>query len=235
MTTADGIDRAGWEEALARWPSSDPLCRLAAQLHLLKQLPRTGWLVRGVPGPESVAAHSHGVAVWAMWLAQRKMAGGVEVDLASLLAMAALHDLPEAATGDLMPSQKLALFGPEKADQKVATRSAEARFWAQMGRREVPAQETAQEVARAETDEAFLATEFVAQWEALWAEYRDGHSVEARLLKQADALDCVMQAMLYRHLHGAPLDVFARLIPQAAGDDKALEAYLTALWQETSA
>ncbi len=64
----------------------------------LKRTARTGWAQRGVPGGESVAAHSYGVAYITLVLAQLL---GEEVNLERALAMALLHDLPEGMTSDI--------------------------------------------------------------------------------------------------------------------------------------
>lgn len=222
MTTHD----QAIEQALLLSPESHMLLRIAAQNHLLKELPRTGWVTRGVPRAESVAAHSHGVAVWCLWLAQRHTANHTDntpVDLGRVLAMATLHDLPEAATGDWMPSQKAIVFGPDKNAQKQAIQKAEGRFWAHLG-----ALDNDEDPLQAHTQST------VAQWRSLWSEYREGQSIEARIVKQADALDCVMQAILYRQLHKAPLAAFERLIEKAAGEDQALLDALRNLWKEAS-
>ncbi len=73
----------------------DPaLLLLAIQL---KELPRAGWLRVGIEAPESVAAHSWGIAWLAMLLCPP------ELDRGRVLAMAALHDLPEVIVGDITP------------------------------------------------------------------------------------------------------------------------------------
>src|SRR5215510_1463116 len=77
------------------------LIRFLAELMRLKSVPRIGWLLRGVRDVESVAAHSFGVAVIAMLLADRARARGVEVNVERLLRMALLHDMTETRTGDL--------------------------------------------------------------------------------------------------------------------------------------
>lgn len=64
----------------------------------LKRTARTGWVQRGVPGAESVAAHSYGVAFAVLILAAEV---DQELDLGRALAMALLHDLPEGQTGDI--------------------------------------------------------------------------------------------------------------------------------------
>ncbi len=56
------------------------------ELQPLKRLDRTGWTLRGLPnGTESVAAHSFGVAVTAMTLADELQARGVSVNTERLL------------------------------------------------------------------------------------------------------------------------------------------------------
>jgi len=74
----------------------------------LKDERRTGWQLRGVDDPESVAAHSWGVAYLCLLFGER---AGVDTDRA--LRLAVLHDLAEAVTGDL-PTRA------DPADQPVA-------------------------------------------------------------------------------------------------------------------
>ncbi|MDX1687795.1 MAG: HD domain-containing protein [Candidatus Promineifilaceae bacterium] len=64
----------------------------------LKRTARTGWVQRGVPNGENVAAHTFGVAYATLLLAQL-----VEepIDLGKALALALLHDLPEGLTTDI--------------------------------------------------------------------------------------------------------------------------------------
>ena len=68
--------------------------QLALLLHgnQLKRTTRTGWVQRGVPLPENVAAHTFGVVYAVLLLAEWVKR---PIDLAAALAMAALHDLPE--------------------------------------------------------------------------------------------------------------------------------------------
>lgn len=67
-------------------------------LGTLDALPRTGWVLRGVSAPESVAGHILGVAYVALALAPRVQPA---LDLGRVLSMAILHDAPEAVSGDL--------------------------------------------------------------------------------------------------------------------------------------
>jgi putative hydrolases of HD superfamily len=63
----------------------------------LKHLDRAGWKRVGIVHPESVAAHSFGVAFAAL------LRRSSEHDLGKVLAMALLHDVAEVVVGDLTP------------------------------------------------------------------------------------------------------------------------------------
>lgn len=70
---------------------------LLARAAELKRVDRAGWKRVGIEAPESVAAHSYGVALAALLLAP------ADVDREKLLAMALLHDLAEIEVGDITP------------------------------------------------------------------------------------------------------------------------------------
>lgn len=72
----------------------------------LSELPRTGWLLRGIRPCESIADHSYAVAVTVMLLVDALRAEGVEIDGERALRMALIHDAPEAETGDIPMPQK---------------------------------------------------------------------------------------------------------------------------------
>ena len=86
------------------------LVDLLEALDPLSELPRTGWVLRGVTSAESVAAHSYGVAVAAMAIVDALRAEGETIDGERVLRMALLHDAAEAKTGDIpMPRKTPAL------------------------------------------------------------------------------------------------------------------------------
>jgi putative hydrolase of HD superfamily len=63
----------------------------------LKDLARRGWLRTGLSHPESVAAHSWGIALLALLYTP------AELDRGRVLAIATVHDLAEAIVGDITP------------------------------------------------------------------------------------------------------------------------------------
>ncbi len=87
--------------------------RLVESAGVLKLLPRTGWLLRGVPPAvaETVAGHVFEAALTALIVSHRLLENGVRVDLARVLAMALLHDVEEAVTGDVVKPVKERVSG----------------------------------------------------------------------------------------------------------------------------
>ena len=79
----------------------------------LKHLDRAGWVLAGHNAPESVAAHSWGVALRCL---QHCPEG---LDLARVLSLAIVHDLAEAEVGDITPHD-----GVAKEDKATMERDA---------------------------------------------------------------------------------------------------------------
>ena len=88
-----------------------------AHVATLKRLPRTGWVQRGVPDPESVAAHSFGVAALAA-----VTASAVGADPARAVLVAVIHDVAEALTGDLTPADGVPGDTKRRREEQAARR-----------------------------------------------------------------------------------------------------------------
>lgn len=146
----------------------------------LKRTARTGWAQRGVPLPENVAAHSFGVVYTTLLLA-----GLIEqpVDLAAALAMAALHDLPEALTTDIpAPAWRFLPDGVKSGAERQAMTLIAG---------EGPVG---------------------ARWLAWWETMRLNESTEAQLVHDADRLDLYLQAHIYeQHTGNRQLEEFWRV------------------------
>ncbi len=72
------------------------------QVAQLAKIPRTGWLIRGVEQPETVADHTFGTMVLAMLFDDHPP----KLYPASTLVLALVHDIQELRTGDLTPRTK---------------------------------------------------------------------------------------------------------------------------------
>jgi putative hydrolases of HD superfamily len=118
-----------------------------ARLHPLDRVPRAGWLLRGVAEPESVAAHSHAVALLTQ-LACEAWPGGFDAGRA--VAMALVHDCAEVATMDIPMPAGDAKFREAKS---LTEQAVVASIFADVTSR---AAELFAEFERAETPEARL-------------------------------------------------------------------------------
>lgn len=150
------------------------LFTLLDQVNHLKQLPRTGWLFAGVVQAESVADHSFAVALLALFLAETINADwaaqGLERALAldRVIKIALVHDLAESILTDL-PKRSADLLG------RTVKHAAEARALALL-LEDMP-------------NSAF--------YQQLWNEYDTSATPEARLVRDADKLEMVHQALCY--------------------------------------
>lgn len=101
----------------------------------LKDVLRTGWVRAGVENPESVAAHSWGMALLAIAECPP------ELDRLRVLELCILHDLAEVVVGDLTPHD-----GVPKDEKAARERAAIQRFGpvAVAAFEEYEAQETAE-------------------------------------------------------------------------------------------
>jgi putative hydrolase of HD superfamily len=151
------------------------------ELQRLKRLDRTGWVLRGFPNAtESVAAHSFGVSVTAMLLADELLAQGVNVDVEKILRLALLHDWAETRVGD-MPRTATLYFGSDTRKQ------AETAAFRDLVEPVDPSN---------------------ALYTNLYHEYEERNTLEARLVKAADVIDLLVQALALERAGGRGLDEF---------------------------
>jgi putative hydrolase of HD superfamily len=130
-------------------------------------------------GTESVAAHSFGVSVTAMLLADELVGQNVRLDLNRVLRMALLHDWAEARIGD-MPRTAAHYFGT--ADRKRAETSAFLDIVQSLGNRD--------------------------EYRDLYEEYESRQTLEAQLVKAADIIDLLVEVLALERAGARGLDEF---------------------------
>ncbi|MFX1521156.1 MAG: HD family hydrolase [Promethearchaeota archaeon] len=136
--------------------------------NVLKRLPRTGWVVKGIKDPESIAAHSFSSTLMTLVIGiDRK-----EIDLRKLLIMAIIHDLGESYLGDLTPSS-IELLGGNENKRKLEKKAIKKLF------------ELLDEKKREELLE-------------IYEQYINNETEEAKLLHQIDKLEMLLQAVEYQ-------------------------------------
>jgi putative hydrolase of HD superfamily len=154
--------------------ANNTLLPLLTHLQTLKLLPRTGWLLAGVAQAESVAEHSFVMSWLALLLAEQINATYSEqgltqpLDVAKVAQIALVHDVAESILTDL-PKRSTDLLG------KAVKYQAEA--------------QAIQQIFQQMTNSAY--------YRACWQEYADGATPESRLVRDADKLEMVHQALCY--------------------------------------
>lgn len=89
----------------------------------MKDLKRSGWLMRDVKLPESDADHSFGVALLAMMLAPDNL------DKQKCLELALVHDLAEVYAGDFTPHDNISKENKDRLEREGALRLANELNW----------------------------------------------------------------------------------------------------------
>ncbi len=157
------------------------MLRTLIELQRLKKLDRTGWTLRGqANGTESVAAHSFGVCAAPMLLADGMIARGVQLDVERVLRMALLHDWAETRVGD-MPRTATSYYGADVRKQA--------------------------ELA-AFSDIVSNAGSAASKYRGLYEDYEQRESLEARVVKAADVIDLLVQALAMERAGARGLDEF---------------------------
>lgn len=150
-------------------PDDDSALDAVIAAYALKDERRTGWELRGVDEPESVAAHAWGVAYLVLALGDRFREDLPGVDLDRALRLAVVHDVAEAETGD------------------VATRADSTAESLDSDQKEAAERAAMRDLAGALPDRVCDA----------WESYEARESPEAVLVKECDLLDTCVQAVIY--------------------------------------
>jgi putative hydrolase of HD superfamily len=149
-------------------------------LETLKNLPRTGWLLRGIRDGESIADHCHRTTTTAMIIADTLVERGATLDVERVMRIAVLHEIAESRVGDIpYPAQR---YLPENAKEEA-------------------------EAAAARELLAPLGT-LGDRYYDLWDEFERRETPESMVVRVADKLEMLVQAWEYERAGAADLDNF---------------------------
>jgi putative hydrolase of HD superfamily len=154
----------------------------AADFYRLKDLTRTGWVLRGISDPESVADHSWGTALLALLFLPIAREHELSLDGERVLGLAVVHDIAEVETGDIprraVPGA-VRISPGEKHDLEAAA----------IGR--------LTEIPPGMIDSVPDASRGLAEIAELWDEYEAGTTAEAQFVRDMNLIDMCLQAVLY--------------------------------------
>ena len=144
----------------------------------LKTTKRTGWVMRGVHNPESIADHMYRMSLMSMIAS---FSNG-SLDTNRCIKLALIHDLAEAQVGDITPH--CGVSDEDKHQMELSTmKHIQSMLGPMMGGDEIL---------------------------DLWKEYEEGTTEEAKLLKDLDKIEMILQAQEYEAegSHEKSLDQF---------------------------
>ncbi len=159
----------------------------------LKDEVRTGWVLRGVRDPESVAAHSWGTALlcWLYAPAAEDDNGGQAANRERAVAMAVLHDVAEAEMGDVAtrvhPQERTMTTEEKRGREREAFSTVQALL---QGRERDAGRHAVQRAPVHPDSETELA--------GLWEEYELGETATARFVRDMNLCDMCVQALIYQ-------------------------------------
>lgn len=177
ITSTDGSSH----DASSSPPPSSSASRAIDFLTLtrtLKTTKRTGWVMRGVHNPESIADHMYRMSLMSMIASFSNGA----LDTNRCIKLALIHDLAEAKVGDITPH--CGVSDDDKYTLELTTmEQVKEMLGPMMGGDEIL---------------------------ELWKEYEEGSTEEAKLLKDLDKIEMILQAQEYEAegSHEQSLDQF---------------------------
>lgn len=142
----------------------------------LKKTKRTGWVDRKIKNPESIADHSYQVALMSLVFGKE-----IGIDTNKAVKMALIHDLAEAIVGDISVDQrhhyknstgiKPTITDKEKKDKEDQAMKKLTKLLDK---------KTAKEIMN------------------LYEEYEERKTKTARMVKELDSLEVMLQALMYK-------------------------------------
>ncbi|MHA1917481.1 MAG: HD domain-containing protein [Candidatus Ranarchaeia archaeon] len=160
--------------------NTENLIETLIELNTLKELPRTGWILRGIPKSEceSIAEHTASLmwlALMAIPLLEKEYENNkiIKIDGRKILEMTLIHDIPEVRIGDI-DRQGAISFGPEF--KKMKKKGENLIF------------ETLVSEISPTTENHLI---------EVWNEYRKKETLESRFVDQLDHIDAAIQALTY--------------------------------------
>lgn len=160
------------------------------QVNRLKEMPRTGWVLREVKNPETIADHLFRIAV-ASWLLGRKK----NLNLKKIIKIALSHDLCEVYAGDIPPFFYYLDLPKEKKKKKEFLRK-----WVRLSKKEK------EKMGKVKTDREkksllrlikYLTPEQKQDIFSSWLDYEKMISKEGKFVRQVDKIETLLQAIEY--------------------------------------
>jgi len=160
------------------------------EVNKLKTMQRTGWVLREVKNPETIAEHTFRVAIAAWLLGQKK-----NLNTEQLIKTALFHDLCEVYAGDLTP-----FFYYLDLPRDEAKRKEMLRKWVRLSKKEKKKRgKKKNEIEKKSLLRLIksLKPEIQKEIFAYWHDFEKRISPEGKFLRPVDKIETLLQAIEY--------------------------------------
>lgn len=155
----------------------------------LNEVSRTGWILRKVQNPETIAEHSFGMAIMSWLLAASK-----NLNVKRAIKIALSHDLCEVYAGDITPNLYYRLPKSGKARKKILMK------WARLSKKE---KEKIEKVKFKKEKEGLLRLiknmppSIKRDIFSCWLDFERGLSKEGKFVNQINRIETLVQSIKY--------------------------------------
>lgn len=185
----------------------------------LKKIVRTGWVLRGVKNPESIADHTFRMAIMAWVLGEKN-----RLNLVKVLKIALIHDLCEVYAGDMTPYDGLL---PKNKKKRMAALSKMPRFSKDLKEKRIK-EKHEKEKAGLKKIINYLSEQDRDEIMTLWLEYEKGTTREGQFVRQVDRIENLLQALEYWERDKKfPIEVWWIQLKELIDDPKLLKFVAT--------
>jgi len=160
------------------------------EVNKLKEMPRTGWVLREVKNPETIAEHTFRVALAAWVLGQKK-----NLNTEQLIKTALFHDLCEVYAGDLTPFFYYLDLPKDEIKRKEMLKK-----WVRLSKKEKKKRgKKKNEIEKKSLLKLIksLKPEIQKEIFAYWHDFEKRISPEGKFLRPVDKIETLLQAIEY--------------------------------------
>lgn len=166
------------------------LLNFLIKINKLKDIPRTGWVLREVGDPETIAEHTFRIAVTSWLLGEEK-----KINVERAIKIALFHDLCEVYAGDTTPFSYYTRLPKNKEKRKKVLMK-----WVRLSRKE---KERRGKIKFEKEKKALLKLvkplrpRLKNEIFSCWLDYEKGITKEGRFVRQVDKIETLVQAIEY--------------------------------------
>ncbi len=186
------------------------------RVNKLKEIPRTGWVLRGVKNPETIAEHTFRLAVMVWLFGEEK-----KLEVQKMIKEALFHDICEVYAGDIPPFfYYLQVLKSKQKKEEIFAKWVRLSQKEKIKRSKMKLKKEKQALLKVIKG---LKNEWKKEILSCFVDYVEGLSKEGRFFRQVDKIETFLQAIEYFGPHAKLLNAWWEEIEEIVEDPLLLE------------